>query len=207
MGTHCSSELYRGHILKSKTTTMKLLLLTALAAVAMAEPEAEAGFYGYHPGFYGYYGHQLNWPGVRAPGFSSQCFGCRGKRSAEAEAEPGYGYYGYPAYGFYGYPYFGYRGVATSFEARSPQGLRGKRSAEEAAPAEAATPVYGLGHNSYVGQTVWGFPRSKRSAEPGYYHPYGYYPYHFGYRAYGPGIAGHPTGTSFVARSPQGLGK
>merc|ERR1711997_1103453 len=219
MGTHCSSELYRGHILKSKTTTMKLLLLTALAAVAMAEPEAEAGYYGYHPGFYGYYGHQLNWPGVRAPGFSSQCFGCRDKRSAEADAEPGYygypygfygylplavgsgyehdlpgdssvsvkrthlvgkrsaeadaepGYYGYP-YGLYGYPYFGYRGVATSFEARSPQGLRGKRS-----------------------------------AEPGYYHPYGYYPYHFGYRAYGPGIAGHPTGTSFVARSPQGLGK
>merc|ERR1711874_273049 len=169
MGTHCSSELYRGHILKSKTTTMKLLLLTALAAVAMAEPEAEAGFYGYHPGFYGYYG--------------------------------------YPAYGFYGYPYLGYRGVATSFEARSPQGLRGKRSAEEAAPAEVAAPVYGLGHNSYVGQTVWGFPRSKRSAEPGYYHPYGYYPYHFGYRAYGPGIAGHPTGTSFTHRSPQGLGK
>merc|ERR1712113_377507 len=71
MGTHCSSELYRGHIFKSKTTTMKLLLLTALAAVAMAEPEAEAGYYGYHPGFYGYYGHQLNWPAYSAPGFSS----------------------------------------------------------------------------------------------------------------------------------------
>merc|ERR1711976_346382 len=141
MGTHCSSELYRGHIFKSKTTTMKLLLLTALAAVAMAEPEAEAGYYGYHPGLYGYYGHQLNWPGVRAPGFSSQCFGCRGKRSAEADAEPGY--YGYP-YGYYGYPYgFGYYG----------------------------------------------------------------YPYHYGYRAFGPGIAGHAGGgTSFVARSPQGLG-
>merc|ERR1711997_738506 len=178
MGTHCSSELYRGHILKSKTTTMKLLLLTALAAVAMAEPEAEAGyygynpgFYGYHPGFYGYYGHQQQWPSVRAPGFSSTCFGCRGKRSAEAEADAEPGYYGYP-YGLHGYPYLGYRGIATSFEARSPQGLRGKRS-----------------------------------AEPGYYHPYGYYPYHFGYRAYGPGIAGHPTGTSFVARSTQGLGK
>merc|ERR1712004_733939 len=108
MGTHCSSELYRGHIFKSKITTMKLLLLTALAAVAMAEPEAEAGYYGYHPGFYGYYGHQLNWPAYSAPGFSSQCFGCRGKRSAEADAEPGY--YGYP-YGYHGYPYaygFGY---------------------------------------------------------------------------------------------------
>merc|ERR1712019_112501 len=130
MGTHCSSELYRGHIFKSKTTTMKLILLTALAAVAMAEPEAEAGYYGYHPGFYGYYGHQLNWPAYSAPGFSSQCFGCRSKRSAEADAEPGY--YGYP-YGYYGYPYhYGYRafgpGVAghagggTSFVARSPQG-------------------------------------------------------------------------------------
>merc|ERR1711868_68268 len=134
MGTHCSSELYRGHIFKSKTTTMKLLLLTALAAVAMAEPEAEAGYYGYHPGFYGYYGHQLNWPAYSAPGFSSQCFGCRGKRSAEADAEPGY--YGYP-YGYYGYPYhYGYRafgpgiaghaGGGTSFVARSPQGLGGK---------------------------------------------------------------------------------
>merc|ERR1739846_101334 len=63
-----------------------------------------------------------------------------GKRSAEADAEPGhYGYYGYP-YGYYGYPYhFGYRafapiigkpagagvhpGGATSFVSRSPQGL------------------------------------------------------------------------------------
>merc|ERR1711884_882404 len=127
MGTHCSSELYRGHIFKSNTTTMKLLLLTALAAVAMAEPEAEAGYYGYHPGYYGYaHGYGVgygvpSWPGVRAPGFSSTCFGCRGKRSAEADAEPGYygyagypygyygvglGYYGYPAYGYYGYPYF-----------------------------------------------------------------------------------------------------
>merc|ERR1712217_304890 len=108
MGTHCSSELYRGHISKSKTTKMKLLLLTALAAVAMAEPEAQAGYYGYHPGYYGYgvgYGVP-SWPGVRAPGFSSTCFGCRGKRSAEADAEPGYlGYYGYP-YGYYGYPYY-----------------------------------------------------------------------------------------------------
>ena len=107
----------------------------------MAEPEAEAGYYGYNPGFYGYnrgyssYGHQLQWPGVRAPGFSSTCFGCRGKRSAEADAEPGY--YGYGSYGYnrgsYGYPYgFGYRaygpGIAghptgTSFTYRSVQGF------------------------------------------------------------------------------------
>merc|ERR1712086_418749 len=178
MGTHCSSELYRGHILKSKTITMKVLLLTALAAVAMAEPEAEAGYYGYNPGFYGYnrgysgYGHQLQWPGVRAPGFSSTCFGCRGKRSAEADAEPGYYGYPYGSYGYnfgsYGYPHgsYGYRAygsAATSFEYRSPQGVRGKRSADA-------------------------------DAEPGYY----------GNRAYGRGIAGHPTGTSFTYRSVQG---
>merc|ERR1712110_1230793 len=100
----------------------------SLAAVAMAEPEAEAGyygynpgFYGYNPGFYGYYGHQQQWPSVRAPGFSSTCFGCRGKRSAEAEADAEPGYYGYPygfhgyPYGLHGYPYLGYRGIATSF--------------------------------------------------------------------------------------------
>merc|ERR1712227_364604 len=170
MGTHCSSELYRGHIFKSKTTTMKLLLLTALAAVAMAEPEAEAGYYGYHPGFYGYYGHQLNWPAYSAPGFSSQCFGCRGKRSAEADAEAGY----------YGYPYYGY-GLGYGYG--------------HALPGHSYTHVHrALGKRS-----------AEADAEPGYYgYPYGYY----GYRAFGPGVAGHAGGgTSFVARSPQGAGK
>merc|ERR1712110_993180 len=202
MGTHCSSELYRGHILKSKTTTMKLLLLASLAAVAMAEPEAEAGYYGYNPGFYGYnrgysgYGHQLQWPGVRAPGFSSTCFGCRGKRSAEADAEPGY--YGYP-YGSYGYNFgsyeyphgsYGYRAygsAATSFEYRGPQGLRGKRSAD----ADAEPGYYGYPYGSYGN----------------FYGSYGYPHGSYGYRAYGRGIAGHPTGSSFTYRSVQGFGK
>merc|ERR1711981_207270 len=50
-------------------SNMKLfLLLTTLAAVALADPY-----------YYGYYGHQLQWPGVRAPGLSSTCWGCRGK--------------------------------------------------------------------------------------------------------------------------------
>merc|ERR1712121_136193 len=40
--------------------------------------------------------------------------------------------------------------------------------------------------------------RGKRSAEPGYYLP-GFY------HGFYPGVAGHPTGTSYVARSPQGL--
>merc|ERR1712142_1426719 len=79
-----------------------------------------------------------NWPGVSTPYSQSTCYGCRpyyGKR--EADAEPGYGY---RAFGAYAYPAFGYRyalaglaghpGAATSFVARSPQGLRGKRSAD-----------------------------------------------------------------------------
>merc|ERR1712242_375768 len=169
MGTHCSSELHRGHLQVKKTTTMKLLLLTALAAVAMAEPEADAwhGYYGYgyHPGFYGY-GHQQAWPAAAGPGFSSTCFGCRGKRSAdaEAEAEPGYGFYGYYPYGYYGLhrAYYGlhlgagvagHPGAATSYSHRSVQGI-GKRSAEEeAAPAEAeVAPV------AKVAPVHYGFP-------------------------------------------------
>merc|ERR1712025_695337 len=185
----------------SQNSTMKLLLLTALAAVALAEPEAEARYYGYNPGFYGYnrgfyggYGHQQNWPGARTYGFESTCFGCRGKRSAEADAEPRY--YGYN-YGSYGYPYgfFGYRaygpGIAghstgTSFTYRSVQGIRGKRSAE----ADAEPRYFGYGG-------AYGYNYGS------YGYPYG----SFGYRAYGPGIARHPTGTSSTYRSVQGIGK
>lgn len=175
-----------------------MIVAVCLAAAVSAEPEP---FYGYGYG-YGLGLHQQHWPAARAPGFSSTCYGCRapglhylGKRSADAEPHLGYGL------GFYGYhPYaFGYRaalpavataagptgvaghpGAATSFVARSPQGLRGKRSAE---------PYYGYG--GYYGYPGYGL---------------GYRG--FGYRGFGyGGVAGHPTGTSFVARSPQGLGK
>merc|ERR1712051_1161382 len=224
MGTHCSSELSRGHIKVKNTAIMKLLLLTALAAVALAEPEADAyygygGYYGH--GLYGYgYGHQLGWPSIRGPGFSSQCFGCRGKRSAEPSAKPhGYGFYGYHpyAYGLY-HPYAyghhvaapavaapapvadlpaatagvgGHPGGATSYSHRSPQGLRGKRSAEdteavaEVAPAAVAHvavahPYWGGYYGHQLGwasfrapgfeSTLWGGRLGKRSAdaEPGY---------------------------------------
>merc|ERR1712244_20678 len=128
MGTHCSSELNRGHIFKSNTTTMKLLLLTVFVA------DAEPGYYGYP---YGYYGHPYAYGygyGHALPGYSyTHVSRVLGKRSAEADAEPGY--YGYPyGFGYYGYPYhYGYRafgpgiaghaGGGTSFVARSPQGL------------------------------------------------------------------------------------
>jgi len=259
---------------------MKLLLLTALAAVALAEPEADAhyggygGYYGhgYGYGLHGYgYGHQLQWPTYSAPGFTSTVWGARGKRSAEPSAEPhGYGFYGYHPYahGLY-HPYAyghhvahvaapavvapalpalaaagvgvgGHPGGATSYSHRSPQGLRGKRSAEEveavaeeaAAPAAAvavAHPYYGGYYGHQLGwasfrapgfeSTLWGGRLGKRSAEadadaePGY--GYGYYGYpayrgYYGHGYYGHGlrgVAGHPSGTSYTFRSPQGLGK
>merc|ERR1719492_672191 len=111
----------------------------------MAEPEADAYYYGYNPGFYGYnrfYGHQQNWPSFRTYGMESTCWGCRGKRSADADAEPAYPYgsYGYRAYG----------PVATSYEYRSPQGFRGKRSAEaEAEPRSFGYPTGFYGYSSY----------------------------------------------------------
>merc|ERR1739842_13454 len=209
MGTHCSSELNRGHISKSNTAIMKLLLLTVFVASAYATEEvADAAkpvavapvhavhpyVYGHHPFFYGFLGHQQQWPSISGPGVSSTCFGCRGKRSAEAEAdaEPGYlaGYYGYP---YHGYPY----GYGHHF-----------------------VPSYGYGYNlpghSYTHvQRALGKRSAEADAEPGHYryygHPYGYYgyPYHFGYRAIAPlplvgkaGVGGHPGGaTSFVATS------
>merc|ERR1712223_424789 len=174
MGTYCSSANNN----RGQTDTMNLLiLLTALAGVALAEPW---GYYGYP-----YYHHQLTWPSVSGPGFTSTVFGLRGKRSADPEPfHPFYGFYGYP------HPYYvrpvvgpvaapegtgvaGHPGYATSFVSRSPQGAKAKRSAE---------PYYGY-----------------------YGHPYGYYghPYLFGR-----GVAGHPGGaTSHTYRSPQGLGK
>merc|ERR1712244_67618 len=136
---------------------MKLFVIAAvcLAATVSAEADADA-WYGY-----GGYLHQQAWPGARGPGFEGTCYGCRvpthhfiGKREAEADAAPYYGYggYGYGGYGYgHGYGYYpyglplaplakagvaGHPGAATSYVARSPQGLRGKRSAE---------PYYGYG--------------------------------------------------------------
>jgi len=171
----------------------KILITCTLAAVALAAPEADADAlygtygYGYYPALYNSY---PSWPGYSAPGFSRTVFGLRGKRSADAEPEADayyggyYGGYGYPlAYRGYGYGgLYGYRG-ATSFVARSPQGLRGKRSADaepeadaDAAYAVAAYPyayapaVYNSYPNwpgvstPYFSSTLWG-ARGKRSAD------------------------------------------
>merc|ERR1711944_185988 len=97
--------------------TMKVFMIAALCIAAVsADPWGYFG-YGYgHPGLLK--NPHLSWPGVVAPGFESTCFGCRGKRSADAEptadadAYYGYGYgrgygYGYP-YGGYGYGRYGH---------------------------------------------------------------------------------------------------
>merc|ERR1712038_349915 len=135
---------------------MKLFVIAAvcLAATVSAEADADA-WYGY-----GGYLHQQAWPGARGPGFEGTCYGYGygrgygyghylGKRSADAEP-----HYGYP-YAYHGYGYYPYAlplaplakaGVAghptgTSYTQRSPQGLRGKRSAE---------PYYGYGFYGYA---------------------------------------------------------
>merc|ERR1712241_1635168 len=190
MGVIAALNITEGISHQTKTANMKFLLLTVFVAVAYAteesteeaKPEAPKAVVPVHP-YYGLLGHQLQWPGVRLPGFSGTCWGCRGKRSADAE--PGYyglPYYGYP-YGYYGYPYYHavkplkagtavHPGLATSFVERSPQGAK-----------------------------------AKRSAEPGYYgYPYGYYGYpYLRYHALKPlkaGTAVHPgLATSFVETS------
>merc|ERR1712222_87989 len=148
---------------------MSKLLVVACAAVAVSA-EADAGVYGYAPALLNAY---PNWPGVSTPYSQSTCFGCRpgyayGKRSADAEAEAdpallygAYGYAGLPyAYGAYPYAY-GYRalagvaghpGAATSFVARSPQGL-GKRSAD----ADPALLYGAYGVAPYVTGNTYGY--------------------------------------------------
>jgi len=175
---------------------MKLFVtLAGLLAAAQADP-----YYGYG------YLHQQNWPSVRAPGFSATCWGCRGKRSADAW---GYGYAPYAlglgyARGVAGHP------TGVSYTQRSPQGLRGKRDADADAYGYGYAPVLlGRGIAAHPGRAISYSNRSpqgaygKRSADADAW-GYGYAPLGL----YGRGIAGHyGGGVSYSNRSPQGLGK
>merc|ERR1712112_73806 len=123
----------------------KSLIASCLAVATLASPEAEAaphlGLAVHTNALVGSGGISPAWPATRALGLDSTCYGCRPlaavhvihKREAEAEADPYYGY-GYLAAPLYRYRYGPgialHPGVATSFVARSPQGLRGKRSAD-----------------------------------------------------------------------------
>merc|ERR1711910_313093 len=114
MGHHYSSDTTVGSIII--IIMYKLLVAAAVIAVASCEAEAEADpgyLYGAYPALYNAY---PNWPGVSAPGFSSTCYGCYGRKKRDAEptadAEPKadadafYGrYYGGYLGGYYGYPY------------------------------------------------------------------------------------------------------
>merc|ERR1712066_72227 len=104
---------------------------------------------------------------------------------SEAEAKPGLAYL---PYGYYGYVPLVYTlggvaahpGAATSWTQRSAQGAAGRRSRSAEAPVfPGIDAVFGHPHHSAVGTTTWGFPKTKRSAEPepnpGFlYHPYVY---------------------------------
>merc|ERR1712029_1164027 len=184
MGLIAALKLSEGKTKKISITMNGFLLLTTLASVALADPYYGYGHpYGYGPGIafhptgtsytqrspqgigkrsadaephYGY--GQYAWPSATGYGFTSTCYGCRGKRSAEpssyeyanpgvgsftkaeADAEPGYGY----GYG-YGHGY-GYGGYGHHY---------GKRSAEP--HYGYAGVAYHPGHaTSYVGRTIWG---------------------------------------------------
>merc|ERR1711971_64138 len=154
---------------------------------AEAAPEAEAD---------PYYGHQLGWPTTVGYGVQSTVYGARpyvyGKRSAEADAEPqyGYGFYALIGHGVNSHgvlvgpggqsPPWPTPGVGQGFNS-TIYGSRGKRSADAEADAEADPHLgyYGLplaayhtGYPSWPGvrglgfsSTCWGC-RGKRSAEP-----------------------------------------
>ena len=139
--------------------------------VAAVSAEADPWGYGY-----GGYLHQQAWPSARGPGFSGTCYGCRvpthhflGKREAEAEptaaADPYYGYGGlYGGYGHgYGHGYgYGYGlGYSGNYVARSPQGLRGKRSAE--AHYGYGLGFYGYGSPYHYGPGIAGHPGAATS--------------------------------------------
>merc|ERR1712098_306544 len=109
----------------------KFLIASCLAFASLASAEADADTY--------YGSLAATWPASYGYGVQSTCYGCRGhyigKRSAEADPFYGYGYAA-PFYG-YGHGIAHHGGHATSFVARSPQGLHGvyghyigKRSAE-----------------------------------------------------------------------------
>merc|ERR1719244_2241048 len=186
----------------------KLLLLTTCMAAALATPE---------PGYY----TQNYWPTRVTPYSYSTCYGCYGKRSADAQ--PGYlGYaYGLPTYGYgYGLRSYGYgigrvsTGVGLHptgavYESRSAQGL-GKRSAD-AEPGYYTQNYWPTRVTPYSYSTCYGcYGKRSADAEPGYL-GYGYglpaygYGYGYGIGRVSTGVGLHPTGSVYESRSAQGL--
>merc|ERR1712184_143703 len=141
---------YMGTVFPRQSDNMKFFAVLALAAVAFAEPEADAnadpavlyGAYGYGLPYASVYGGYRTYGAY--PGYS---YGYYGKRSADAEpeadaeADPAllYGAYGYGlpyssypyAYGAYPYGYRTYGSYPYSY------GYYGKRSADAEPEADA----------------------------------------------------------------------
>merc|ERR1711902_241178 len=134
----------------------KFLIASCLAMAATVSAEADPALVYGAPALLNSY---PNWPGVSTPYSQSTCYGCYGKRSADADADALYGYYGYAPYAYgvapyrygYGLGVAGHPGAATSFVARSPQGL-GKRSADALygyGIVPVTTSTYGYGPSGY----------------------------------------------------------
>merc|ERR1712051_48085 len=172
-----------GTVFPRQSDNMKLFAVLALAAVAFAEPEAEAdpallyGTYGYGvPYAGGAYGAYGAYSAYRPYSYGGYYYG---KRSAEAEpkaeADAYYPYGAYPyAYGAgYGYRTYGAYGAYPYASA-----YYGKRSAE-AEPKAEADPA--LLYNAYG----YGLPYAGAYGAYGGYRTYGAYPYAYGGYSYG----------------------
>merc|ERR1739842_294419 len=148
----------------------KLLIASLVLATVCAD--ADSGYVYGVPALHNAY---PNWPGVSTPYSSSTCYGCR---------PYAYGYGLRP----YGLGVAGHPGAATSFVARSPQGL-GKRSADAEPgylgylgyhPYGYAASAYGISQLHPSGHSFQHVARGKRSADADAdaYYRYGYgYPY------------------------------
>merc|ERR1712133_152739 len=150
MGQHYSSVLQWVvcvSVSVSVNSMNKFLIASCLAVATLATPESDPSLINGNA-LVGSGGISPAWPTTLGYGVQSTCYGCRGhyigKRSAEADPYYGFGYAA-PFYG-YGHGSAHHGGHATSFVARSPQGLHGvyghyigKRSAE-ADPSRIRTP-------------------------------------------------------------------
>merc|ERR1712179_599254 len=180
-----------GTVFPRQSDNMKFFAVLALAAVAFAEPEADAkadpallyGAYGYGLPYAGVYGGYRTYG---AYGAYAGGYGYYGKRSADAEPEAAadaeadpallYGAYGYglpysSVYRSYGaYPY-GYRTYGAY-----PYAYYGKRSADAEPEADAeADPAL------LYGAYVYGLPYAGVYGGYRTYGAYGAYPYSYGY--------------------------
>merc|ERR1739845_133942 len=198
---------------------MKLILLTTLASLALADPHYGYGYGLYGPGIAGHPGYatsythrspqgigkrsaepephlygQYAWPSVSGPYYTSTCWGCRDKRSADADAHGLINNVnrvsGLSPFPSYTSAWPGAHVMVNHF---------GKRSADADPEADAwGVAGHPYGGTSYVGRTVWGFPSmhhyGKRSADAD--------PHMMPMT----GIAMHPGGaTSYVGRTVWGF--